>query len=55
MIEIVELYHDTSLRDGEDISNITLELESTQDSLKSTHNEIQESKIQIEYLHEKLL
>ena len=52
MIELVELYHGRSLRDEDEINNITLELVTTYDSLKSTQNALQESKIHIEKLHE---
>ena len=54
LFELVEMYHDASLRDVEEIEKLTLELDSTQDSLKSTHSALQESKIQIEQHHKKL-
>ena len=54
LFELVEMYHDASLRDVENIDKLTLELNSTQVSLKSTHSGHQESEIQIEQLHEKL-
>ena len=48
------MYNGTSLRDEEKIGNVTLELDSTQDSLKRTHSALQEYNIYIEKLHEKL-
>ena len=46
------MYHGASLRDAKEVDKITLELESTQESLKSTQYALQEFKIQIEQLHE---
>ena len=43
LFELVEMYHDASLRDAENIDKLTLELNSTQVSLKSTHSGHQES------------
>ena len=54
MIELVELYHGASLRDEDEINKINLELVTSHDCLKSTQNALQESKIHIEKLYEKL-
>ena len=55
LFDIVGMYHDVSLRDVEEIDNLTLEVDSTHDSLKSTHSALQEYEIKIDQLHEKFL
>ena len=42
LFELVGMYHDASLRDAEEIGKVNLELDSTQDSLNSTHSALQE-------------
>ena len=54
LLEIVELLYGASLKDEEEIWNITHELLTTQDSLKTTQCSLQDSKMEIEQLHEKL-
>ena len=53
-LELVELLHGESLKDEEEICNLTQELMTTQYSLKNTQCALQESKMVIEQLHEKL-
>ena len=52
--ELVELLYGESLKDEEVIWNITQELLTTQDSLNITQGALQESKMEIEQLHEKV-
>ena len=54
LLELVELFYRESLKDEDKICKITQELLTTQDSLKSTQCALQESKMEIEKLHEKL-
>ena len=54
LLELVEMFHGASLKDEEEIYKLTQELMTTQDSLKSTKFALQESKMVIEKLHEKL-
>ena len=51
LIELVDLLYGESLKDEEDIFNLTQELFTTQDSLKSTQCALQESKMEIEKNH----
>ena len=43
LMELVKMYHGSYLREVEEINKLTSELESTQDSLKSTLSALQES------------
>ena len=54
MFELADMLHGASLKDGEEISKLAQDLLTTQDSLKSTQCALQESKMEIEKLHEKL-
>ena len=54
LLELFELLYRESFKDEEDIFNLTQELLTTQDSLKSTQCALQESKMEVEQLHEKL-
>ena len=54
LLELVELFYGESLKDEEEICKLTQESLTTQDSLKSSQGALQESKMEIEQLHEKL-
>ena len=54
LIELADVLHGSSLNDGEEIFKLTQDLLTTQDSLKSTQCALQESKMEIEKIHEKL-
>ena len=54
LFDLVYVLYGASLKDEEEICNLTQELLTTQDSLKSTEGALQESKMEIEQLHEKL-
>ena len=54
LLELVELLYGASLKDEEEICKLTQESLTTQDSLKSSQGALQESKMEIEQLHEKL-
>ena len=54
LIEVSDVFHGASLKDAEEIFKLTQDLLTTQDSLKSTQCALQESKMEIEKLHEKL-
>ena len=53
-LELVDLLHGESLNDEEENYKLTQELLTTQYSLKSTQCAIQDSRMDIEQLHEKL-
>ena len=53
-LELVELLHGSYLKDEEKNYKITQELLTTQDSLNNTQCALQESKMEIEQLHEEL-
>ena len=54
LVGLVDVLHGASLKDEEDFCNRIQDLMTTQDSLKSTPCALQESKMEIERLHEKL-
>ena len=54
LIEVADVFDGASLKYGEEICKVTQDLLTTQDSLKSTQCALQESKMEIEKLHEKL-
>ena len=54
LIQLVDVLHGESLKDKEYIRNLIQDLLTTQDSLKSTQCALQESRMDIEKLHEKL-
>ena len=54
LIELADVLHGASLKDGEEICKLSQDLLTTQDSLKSTQCALQESKMEIEKLHENL-
>ena len=53
LLDIVDLFYGSSLKDEEEICKVTQELFTTQYSLKSTQCALQQSKMDIEKLHEK--
>ena len=54
LFELVEVLHGACLKDEEEICKLTQDLLTTQDSLKSTQCALQDSKMEIKQLHEKL-
>ena len=54
LIELADVLHGESLKDEEEIFKLTQDLLTTQDSLKSTEFALQESKMEIQKLHDKL-
>ena len=52
-IELSDVLYGASLKDGEEIFKLSQDLLTTQDSLKITQCALQESKIEIEKIHEK--
>ena len=54
LFDFFEVLHGAYLKDGEDICKLTQDLMTTQDSLKRTQCALQDSKMEIEQIHEKL-